>query len=227
MINTPDRKIYTVEDPIERQIAGLIQTEMKDGIGLTFSRALRSLVRADPDVIMVGEVRDLETAKMAADAAVTGHLVFTTRARQRRRRHHLPSHRDGPAALRGGGRLPLRRRPAAGAAALHCTAVNQETHHRRTLGAARPRQATVRADGRVRAGRLRPLLRHRATWGASACSKCMPVDDAMRETITGGGTAADIRAAAAEARVERIRDDGIHKVLAGTTSYLELLRVTS
>ena len=74
----PERKIYTVEDPIERKIDGIVQTEIKPLIGLTFAQALRSLVRADPDVIMVGEVRDLETAKMAADAAITGHLVFTT-----------------------------------------------------------------------------------------------------------------------------------------------------
>ena len=73
-----ERKVYTVEDPIERKIDGIVQTEVKPVIGLTFAQALRSLVRADPDVIMVGEVRDLETAKMAADAAITGHLVFTT-----------------------------------------------------------------------------------------------------------------------------------------------------
>ena len=78
LIKSKERKIYTVEDPIERKLHGIVQTEVKPIIGLTFAQALRSLVRADPDVIMVGEVRDLETAKMAADAAITGHLVFTT-----------------------------------------------------------------------------------------------------------------------------------------------------
>ena len=78
LIKSPERKIYTVEDPVERKIDGVIQTEIKPSIGLTFAQVLRSLVRADPDVIMVGEIRDLETAKMAADSAVTGHLVFST-----------------------------------------------------------------------------------------------------------------------------------------------------
>ena len=78
LIKTPERKVYTVEDPIERKIEGIIQTEVKPAIGLTFAQALRALVRADPDVIMVGEIRDLETAKMAADSAVTGHQVFST-----------------------------------------------------------------------------------------------------------------------------------------------------
>ncbi len=63
---------------MERKIRGIVQSEVRPAIGLTFARAMRALVRADPDVIMVGEVRDLETAKMAADAAITGHLVFTT-----------------------------------------------------------------------------------------------------------------------------------------------------
>ena len=78
LIKSPQKKIYTVEDPIERKIEGIIQTEVKPIIGLTFAQALRSLVRADPDIIMVGEIRDLETAKMAADAAITGHQVFST-----------------------------------------------------------------------------------------------------------------------------------------------------
>ena len=78
LIKSPQRKVYTVEDPIERKIDGIIQTEVKPAIGLTFAQALRALVRADPDVIMVGEIRDLETAKMAADSAVTGHQVFST-----------------------------------------------------------------------------------------------------------------------------------------------------
>ena len=78
LVKTPERKVYTVEDPIERKIHGIVQTEVKPSIGLTFAQALRALVRADPDIIMVGEIRDLETAKMAADAAVTGHQVFST-----------------------------------------------------------------------------------------------------------------------------------------------------
>lgn len=78
MLNDPARKIVTVEDPIEYQIAGIHQTQIKPSIGLTFATALRSFLRHDPDVIMVGEMRDRETAGIGIQAALTGHLVLTT-----------------------------------------------------------------------------------------------------------------------------------------------------
>lgn len=77
-INSPTVKIYTVEDPVERKMPGILQSQIKSSIGLTFATALRSLVRSDPDVIMVGEIRDLETATIATEAALTGHLVMST-----------------------------------------------------------------------------------------------------------------------------------------------------
>ena len=78
ILNTPERKILTVEDPIEYQIAGINQIQVKPAIGLGFAQVLRSMVRHDPDVIMVGEMRDTETADIAVHAALTGHLVLTT-----------------------------------------------------------------------------------------------------------------------------------------------------
>ena len=78
MLNEPTRKIVTVEDPIEYQINGIHQTQIKPSIGLTFASALRSFLRHDPDVIMVGEMRDTETAQIGIQAALTGHLVLTT-----------------------------------------------------------------------------------------------------------------------------------------------------
>ncbi len=78
ILNDPSRKIVTVEDPIEYQIAGVHQTQIKPSIGLTFATALRSFLRHDPDVIMVGEMRDTETAQIGIQAALTGHLVLTT-----------------------------------------------------------------------------------------------------------------------------------------------------
>ncbi len=78
MLNEPTRKIVTVEDPIEYQIPGIHQTQIKPSIGLTFASALRSFLRHDPDVIMVGEMRDTETAQIGIQAALTGHLVLTT-----------------------------------------------------------------------------------------------------------------------------------------------------
>ncbi len=78
ILNEPTRKILTVEDPVEYEISGINQSQIKPAIGLTFAAALRSFVRQDPDVIMVGEVRDSETAHVAVHAALTGHLVLTT-----------------------------------------------------------------------------------------------------------------------------------------------------
>jgi general secretion pathway protein E len=77
-INSPDRKIITVEDPIEYQLRGVNQIQVKTQIGLNFANTLRHIVRQDPDVIMIGEVRDLETAEIAIQSALTGHLVFST-----------------------------------------------------------------------------------------------------------------------------------------------------
>jgi general secretion pathway protein E len=77
-LNTPSRKILTIEDPVEYEIAGINQSQVKPAIGLTFASALRAFVRQDPDVIMVGEIRDTETANIAIHAALTGHLVLTT-----------------------------------------------------------------------------------------------------------------------------------------------------
>ena len=77
-INSPDKKIITIEDPVEYQLSGVNQIHVKPQIGLTFASGLRSIVRQDPDVIMVGEIRDPETAEIAVQAALTGHLVFST-----------------------------------------------------------------------------------------------------------------------------------------------------
>ena len=78
LLNQPSRKILTIEDPVEYEIPGVNQSQVKPAIGLTFATAMRAFVRQDPDVIMVGEVRDAETASIAIHAALTGHLVLTT-----------------------------------------------------------------------------------------------------------------------------------------------------
>jgi type II secretory ATPase GspE/PulE/Tfp pilus assembly ATPase PilB-like protein len=78
ILNTPDVNISTVEDPIEYQMARINQTQTKSEIGLTFANGLRTLLRQDPDIIMVGEIRDGETASLAINASLTGHLVLST-----------------------------------------------------------------------------------------------------------------------------------------------------
>ena len=77
-INSPEKKIITVEDPVEYQLRGINQIQVKPAIGLTFANALRSIVRQDPDVILIGEIRDAETAEIAIQSALTGHLVLST-----------------------------------------------------------------------------------------------------------------------------------------------------
>jgi general secretion pathway protein E len=77
-INSPEKKIITIEDPVEYRLSGVTQMQVKPGIGLTFARGLRHIVRQDPDVVLVGEIRDRETAEIAIHAALTGHLVFST-----------------------------------------------------------------------------------------------------------------------------------------------------
>ena len=78
MLNTPEKNIITVEDPVEYEMSGLTQLQVSVKTGMTFATGLRSIVRADPDVIMVGEIRDRETAQIGVESALTGHLVLST-----------------------------------------------------------------------------------------------------------------------------------------------------
>ncbi|MCX6364853.1 MAG: ATPase, T2SS/T4P/T4SS family [Actinobacteria bacterium] len=224
LIRTPERKVYTVEDPIERKITGIIQTEVKPTIGLTFAQALRSLVRADPDVIMVGEIRDLETAKMAADSAVTGHQVFST----------LHTN-DASSAVKRLVEMGVPRYLVA--AAWRCFVAQRLVrrlcpHCRQTedLSDVRWEELGLGAAPKKRMRLYKPV----------GCAKCfgtgyrgrvglyevLVVDDDLRDLIATGGTVLEIQRAARAKGVSSLRDDGVRKVLDGSTSYLELLRVT-
>jgi len=77
-VNSPDTRIVTIEDPVENKLSGVMQIAVKSEIGLTFASGLRSILRADPNIVMIGEIRDLETAEIAIRASLTGHLVFST-----------------------------------------------------------------------------------------------------------------------------------------------------
>jgi type IV pilus assembly protein PilB len=224
LIKTPERKVYTVEDPIERKIAGIIQTEVKPTIGLTFAQALRSLVRADPDVIMVGEIRDLETAKMAADSAVTGHQVFST----------LHTN-DASSAVNRLVEMGVPRYLVA--AAWRCFVAQRLV--RRLCPHCR--QAETLSDARWQELGLGVAPKKRIrVYKPVGCTKCfgtgyrgrvglyevLVVDDELRDLVATGGTVLEIQRAARAKGVGSLRDDGVRKVLDGTTSYLELLRVT-
>jgi type II secretory ATPase GspE/PulE/Tfp pilus assembly ATPase PilB-like protein len=224
LIKTPERKIYTVEDPVERKIDGIIQTEIKPAIGLTFAQALRALVRADPDVIMVGEIRDLETAKMAADSAVTGHQVFST----------LHTN-DASAAVNRLVEMGVPRYLVA--AAWRCVVAQRLV--RRLCPHCRE-AATLTDTHWVELG-LGPAPRKRLkVYNPVGCAKCfgtgyrgrlglyevLVVDDDLRDLIATGGSVLEIQRMARGKGVASLREDGVAKVLDGATSYLELLRVT-
>ena len=224
LIKSPERKVYTVEDPIERKIRGIIQTEVRPSIGLTFAQTLRSLVRADPDVIMVGEIRDLETAKMAADSAVTGHLVFST----------LHTN-DASAAVNRLVEMGVPRYLVA--AAWRCFVAQRLV--RRLCPNCRATETLTEA--RWKELGLGPAPRKRMrVYAPVGCTKCfgtgyrgrvglyevLVVDDELRDLIATGGTVLEIQRLARAAGVGSLRDDGVQKVLDGSTSYLELLRVT-
>jgi type IV pilus assembly protein PilB len=225
LIRTPERKVYTVEDPIERKITGIIQTEVKPTIGLTFAQALRSLVRADPDVIMVGEIRDLETAKMAADSAVTGHQVFST----------LHTN-DASSAVNRLVEMGVPRYLVA--AAWRCFVAQRlvrrlcpHCREAENLTDVRWQELGLGAAPKKRMRVFKPV----------GCTKCfgtgyrgriglyevLIVDDDLRDLIATGGTVLEIQRAARAKGVGSLRDDGVRKVLDGSTSYLELLRVTT
>ncbi len=224
LIKSPQRKVYTVEDPIERKIEGIIQTEVKPAIGLTFAQALRSLVRADPDVIMVGEIRDLETAKMAADSAITGHQVFST----------LHTN-DASAAVNRLVEMGVPRYLVA--AAWRCFVAQRLV--RRLCPHCRVEAPMTEATW-LELG-LGPAPRKRfKVWEPVGCTKCfgtgyrgrlglyevLVVDDDLRDVIATGGSVLEIQHMARAKGVASLREDGVGKVLEGTTSYLELLRVT-
>jgi len=224
LIKSSERKIYTVEDPVERKIDGVVQTEIKPSIGLTFAQVLRALVRADPDVIMVGEIRDLETAKMAADSAITGHLVFST----------LHTN-DASSAVNRLVEMGVPRYLVA--AAWRCF-VAQRLVRRLCPHCRRP--VTLSAERWKELGLGTPPKESMSIFEPVGCSKCfgtgyrgrlglyeiLDVDDDLREIIATGGTVLDIQRQARGRGIGSLRDDGVQKVLDGSTSHLELLRVT-
>ena len=224
LIKSAERKVYTVEDPIERKLTGIIQSEVKPGIGLTFARALRSLVRADPDIIMVGEIRDVETAKMAADAAITGHLVLTTlhtndaaSAINRLVEMGVPRYLVS-AAYRCIVAQRLVRKLC-----LHCRVEETITDSRWTeLGLGDPPSKKIRIFQPVGC----PKCFGTGYSGRAGLYEVLTLDDEIREVVATGGSVAEIKALAHVRGVESMREDGIRKVLDGTTSYLEIMRVT-
>jgi type II secretory ATPase GspE/PulE/Tfp pilus assembly ATPase PilB-like protein len=221
-INGTDRKIITIEDPVEYQLRGVNQIHVRSQIGLTFSSGLRSIVRQDPDVIMVGEIRDAETAEIAIQAALTGHLVFST----------LHTN-DAPGAI---SRLLDMNVEDYLLASSMLGAMAQRLVRNLCMRCKRPQQAgpeLMRELG-VADGPMPEIFE------AVGCRECagtgyrgrsgiyelLEVDDQIRRLILARTPADQIKAAAVARGMRTLRDDGWRKVLEGVTTSAEVLRVT-
>ena len=217
-LNDNTRNIMTVEDPIEYYIDGIGQTQVNTKVEMTFARGLRAILRQDPDVVMVGEIRDLETAQIAVQASLTGHLVLSTL--------HTNTAAGAVTRLRDMGIEPfLLSSSLIGVVAQRLVRVlNPETrepfqageYERRLLGLA----ADVPSPMLYRPGRDGSGYR-----GRTGIYELIQVDDAMRTMIHDGVSELELERHARNA-TPSIREDGLAKVLRGETTIEEVLRVT-
>jgi general secretion pathway protein E len=221
LIRTGREKILTVEDPVEYQLTGVPQVAVNDKIGVTFATALRALLRQDPDVMLVGEIRDSETAEIATQAALTGHLVLST----------LHTN-DAPSALTR--LLELRVAPYLVASTVE--GVLAQRLVRKVCEACR-QEASVHA-GEAEVIEANGYHAERL-WRGAGCAECrgtgyrgrhgiyelLIVNDDVRAELQRGGGASALRAVMA-GRMRTIRQDGIRLVTEGITTLDEVLRVT-
>ena len=228
-LNAPDRNIITVEDPVELRIKGINQVQLNIKAGLTFASALRSILRSDPDILLVGEIRDKETALISVEAALTGHLVLATL--------HTNNAAATPMRLVEMGLEPYLVTSALSAAVAQRLARRLCVHCREPYEAT---EAAIEAAGwsaeEVFAHDAHPVL-HRAA-GCAACSKTgyrgrkallelLVVTDEIERLIIEGGTADDIHKLAVEEGMVTLRQSGLRKALEGETTLEEVLRVVA
>jgi general secretion pathway protein E len=227
ILNEPSRKILTIEDPVEYEIPGVNQSQIKPAIGLTFAAALRSFVRQDPDVIMVGEVRDSETAHVAVHAALTGHLVLTTL-------HTETAAAAVPRLLDLGieGYL-LRSTLQAVVAQRLVRQLCERCKSPKTLT-----EADLAEDPRLGALGFRPGERLRQPCGCERCGgtgyrgrlgvfEILELTNDIRQLIGEKTDGLKIDETAIRAGMTTMLDDGLAKCRSGLTSPAEILRVTT
>jgi type IV pilus assembly protein PilB len=220
VLNDGERSILTIEDPVEQRIAGVKQMQIAPKAGVTFDVGLRSMLRADPDVIMVGEIRDAETAHIAIEAALTGHLVLSTL--------HT---RDAPSAL--GRLIDMGIEPFLVSSAIDCI-VAQRLVRMLCKHCKRPQKvpdSVLAEHGLTGAEPYEPV----------GCSRCggsgyrgrvglyevMSVSEEIRALILERASVDDMVTVAVRQGMLRLRDDGMHKVREGLTSIAEIERMTS
>jgi general secretion pathway protein E len=222
-LNTMDKKVITVEDPVEYQLPGVNQIHVNPQIGLTFAAGLRHIVRQDPDIIMIGEIRDLETAEIAMRAALTGHLVFSTlhtndapsavtRLTDMGVEHYLVSSSLVAVLAQRLVRVlcPDCKKPYA--------AEGGELRKEGWEGASGP-LTLYAAGGCGHCG-------HTGFLGRVGIFEFMELDEGIRRAIVARADASTLRAAARERGMRSLREDGWLKIVSGQTTVEEVLRVT-
>jgi len=224
VINRPDKKIITVEDPVEYELPGINQVMVKTDIGMTFAAALRAMLRQAPNIIMIGEIRDAETANIAINASLTGHLVFST----------LHTN-DAPSAVARLADIGVK--PFLIASAVRGV-LAQRLVRKLCPICKSPSELT---EKEMRALSLDVSRMTDATiYGPVGCDKCRGggfkgrmgifelflIDDEVRQMINTGLTTTQLRRRARELGMRTLREDGIRKVLAGLTSGNEVVHTT-
>jgi type IV pilus assembly protein PilB len=219
-INDREKTIVTIEDPVEYRLEGVKQIQVNERVGVTFAVGLRTMMRADPDTMMVGEIRDAESAKIAIEAAITGHLVLST----------LHTN-DAPTTITR--LIEMGVEPFLVASSINCVVAQRLA---RRLCESCARTATIPAAA-LRAG-AEGELEVREPVGCARCGgtgyrgrvglfEVMQVGDEVRRLTIERAPADTIRAAAMADGMRRLRDDGMDKVAAGITSFAEITRVTA
>jgi general secretion pathway protein E len=224
-LNTPDRKIVTVEDPVEYQLEGVNQIQVKPQIELTFVRVLRSILRQDPDIIMIGEIRDLETAQIAVQAALTGHLVLSTV-------HTNDAASTVTRMLDMGVEDYLLTSTINGIVAQRL--VRTLCPHCKAPAEVLPELVEQMRLEQSAGGRPITLFdnvgceRCNGTgyWGRTSVLEVLPFSAAIRRLVLKRAEAAEIQGAAVAEGMRTMYEDGIRKALAGITTLDEVLRVT-
>jgi type IV pilus assembly protein PilB len=223
-LNTAETNISTAEDPVEYNLPGINQVQMHDEIGLNFAASLRSFLRQDPDIIMVGEIRDFETAEIAVKAALTGHLVLST----------LHTN-DAPATISrmlnmgvepflitASVNLVLAQRLARKICGDCKREVQYDADALRDIGLTEEQIA----GARIMKGAGCPTCNNTGFKGRIALYEVMRFGEDLKEMVLQGASAAELKAGAIKAGMSTLRVSGIRKVLEGTTTPEEILRVT-
>ena len=223
-INKPDRKIITVEDPVEYQLAGINQVGVKRDVGMTFSVALRAMLRQAPNIVMVGEIRDKETAEIAINAALTGHMVFST----------LHTNDSVSAVTR---LVDIGVAPYLVSAALR-GALAQRLVRRICQSCAQPYTPTRKELASL--GITEADLKGSTPMKGAGCARCgergykgrrgvfefFIVSEDIQQMIYSGATLVDLRRKARQSGMRTMREDGIRKIASGMTSVEEVIAAT-